>query len=85
MTAGLLPGADRDLTAVVARRLGAVCEAILLETTVAGLAEEGDGVRVTLQGPGVEQAEHVFESGAGGGGPGPQLGDSWSRANRHPA
>ena len=52
MTAGLLPGADRDLTAVVARRLGAVCEAILLETTVATLAEEGDGVRVTLQGPG---------------------------------
>jgi dihydrolipoamide dehydrogenase len=61
MTAGLLPGADRDLTAVVARRLGAVCEAILLETTVAGLAEEGDGVGVTLQGPGVERAERVFD------------------------
>ena len=61
MTTGLLPGADRDLTAVVASRLEAVCEAILLETTVAGLAEEGDGVRVTLQGPGVEQAERVFD------------------------
>ena len=54
MTPGLLPGADRDLTAVVARRLEAVCEAVLLETTVAGLAEEDDGVRVTLQGPRVE-------------------------------
>ncbi len=61
MTAGLLPGADRDLTAVVARRLEAVCEAVLLETTVLGLAEEGDGVRVTLEGPGVEQPDQVFD------------------------
>ena len=61
MTPGLLPGADRDLTAVVARRLEAVCEAVLLETTVAGLAEEGDGVRVTLQGPRVEQSDRWFE------------------------
>ena len=61
MTSGLLPGADRDLTAVVARRLEAVCEAVLLETTVAGLAEEGDGVRVTLQGPGVEQPDRLFD------------------------
>ena len=61
MTTGLLPGADRDLTRVVVRRLGAVCEAILLETTVAGLAEEGDGVRVTLQGSGGEQTERVFD------------------------
>ena len=61
MTSGLLPGADRDLTAVVARRLETVCEEILLETTVAGLAEDGDGVRVTLQGIGVAQTERVFE------------------------
>ena len=50
MTAGLLPGADRDLVAVVARRLASVCEAVLLETTVTALAEEGDGVSVTLRG-----------------------------------
>ena len=50
MTAGLLPGADRDLAAVVARRLAGVCEAVLLETTVTALAEEGDGVSVTLRG-----------------------------------
>ena len=61
MTAGLLPAADRDLAALVARRLEAVCEAVLLETTVAGLAEEGDGVRVTLQGPGVEQPDQMFD------------------------
>ena len=50
MTAGLLPGADRDLVAVVARRLASVCEAVRLETTVTALAEEGDGVEVTLRG-----------------------------------
>ena len=49
MGPGLLPGADRDLVAVVARRLAAVCEEVLLETTVTALAEEGDGVSVTLR------------------------------------
>ena len=48
-TPGLLPGADRDLVAVAARRLASVCEAVLLETTVTELAEEGDGVSVTLR------------------------------------
>ena len=61
MTGGLLPGADRDLTAVVARRLETVCEEILLETTVAGLAEDGDGVRVTLHGAGIERTARVFD------------------------
>ncbi|MDA1094927.1 MAG: dihydrolipoyl dehydrogenase [Acidobacteria bacterium] len=61
MTAGLLPGADRDLVSVVARRLGELCEAVLLETTVVGLAEDGDGVRVTLQGDGLEQPERYFD------------------------
>ena len=56
MTAGLLPGADRDLVAVVARRLASVCEAVLLETTVTALAEDGDGVAVTLRGAAGESA-----------------------------
>ena len=50
MTAGLLPGADRDLVAVVARRLASVCEAVLPETAVTELAEAGDGVAATLRG-----------------------------------
>jgi dihydrolipoamide dehydrogenase len=57
MTAGLLPGADRDLVAVVARRLAGVCEALRLETTVTALAEDGDGVSVTLRGKDGESAE----------------------------
>lgn len=57
MTAGLLPGADRDLVAVVARRLGRACEAVLLETTVTALADHGDGVTVTLKGKDGESAQ----------------------------
>jgi dihydrolipoamide dehydrogenase len=61
MTPGLLPGADRDLVSVVARRLGGICEAVMLGTTVVGLAEDGDGVRVTLKGDAVEQPERHFD------------------------
>ena len=61
MTSGLLPGADRDLAAVVARRLETVCAAVLVETSVVGLAEDGDGVRVTLQGPRVETPDQRFD------------------------
>jgi len=61
MTSGLLPGADRDLVSVVARRLDSLCEAVRLETTVVGLADEGDGVRVTLAGAAVDLPEHHFD------------------------
>jgi dihydrolipoamide dehydrogenase len=61
MTSGLLPGADRDLVSVVARRLSGICEAVMLGTTVVGLAEDGDGVRVTLTGDAVEQPERHFD------------------------
>ena len=57
MTAGLLPGADRDLVAVVARRLAGVCEAVRLETTVTALADDDDGVSVTLRGAAGESTE----------------------------
>ena len=50
MMPGLLPGADRDLVNVLAKRMEAVCKAILLETKVASIAEQGDVVRVTLDG-----------------------------------
>ncbi len=50
MMPGLLPGADRDLVNVLAKRMERVCKAILLETKVASIAEEGDAVRVTLDG-----------------------------------
>lgn len=61
MTSELLPGADRDLTSVVARRLEDVCQEVLLETTVGSLVEEGDGVRVTLQGAENVELERHFD------------------------
>ena len=61
MTSGLLPGADRDLVAVVARRLESLTAGIRLETMVAGLAEEGDGVRVTLRTAEGETTEEQFD------------------------
>lgn len=52
-TAGLLPGADRDLVDVLAKRVASVVEGILLLTSVDGLAEtDDDGVRATLSGAG---------------------------------
>jgi dihydrolipoamide dehydrogenase len=50
MTAGLLPGADRDLAAVLAKRMESICKAVLLETKVASAADTGKSVRVTLEG-----------------------------------
>ena len=50
-TAGLLPGADRDLVDILAKRVASVVEGILLLTSVDALAEtDDDGVRATLSG-----------------------------------
>jgi dihydrolipoamide dehydrogenase len=50
MTDGLLPGADRDLVAILARRIDAICDKVLLETKVTGMKESGDGIAVTFEG-----------------------------------
>ena len=44
MTDGLLPGADRDLAAVVAKRMETYCEAILLETKVTSVKDDKKGL-----------------------------------------
>ena len=50
MTDGLLPGADRDLVNILAKRITAMCEAVLLETKVTGMKEAGEGITVTFEG-----------------------------------
>ena len=45
----------------MARRLEASCEEVLLETTVAGLVDEGDRIRVTLEGKDVPRREQCFD------------------------
>jgi len=60
MTPGLLPGADRDLVDVLAKRVGLVMKSVLLETKVVQVKAEAKGVRVTLEGN-VDPKEQVFD------------------------
>src|SRR5882672_3912583 len=63
MTAGLLPGADRDLVQPLQKRIEKSFAAIMLNTTVTGVKEEAGGIRVTFDGADVkvEDREKVFE------------------------
>lgn len=61
MTDGLLPGADRDLTAIVAKRMETTCEAILLETKVTGVKDDKNGLNVTFEGKNAPAAAQVFD------------------------
>ncbi|HJQ24407.1 MAG TPA: dihydrolipoyl dehydrogenase [Blastocatellia bacterium] len=61
MTAGLLPGADRDLVNILAKRVNAMCKAVMLNTKVTSMTETADGIQVKLEGAGLEQTEQVFD------------------------
>ena len=60
MTPGLLPGADRDLVGVLEKRLKKLFAAIMLNTKVVKVVEEGKGIRVTFEGD-VAEKEQTFE------------------------
>lgn len=60
MTDGLLPGADRDLVNILAKRIDAITEAVLLKTKVVGMKDGKNGVTVTFEGE-VEQKEQTFD------------------------
>jgi len=60
MTGGLLPGADRDLVAVLEKRLKGLFSNIMLNTKVVKVAEEKNGIRVTFEGD-VAEKEQVFD------------------------
>ncbi|MDP9160851.1 MAG: dihydrolipoyl dehydrogenase [Acidobacteriota bacterium] len=61
MTAGLLPGADRDLVLPLHKRIEKTFDSILLNTTVTGVKEESHGIRVSFEGPEVKEREKVFD------------------------
>src|SRR5215470_1623153 len=62
MTPGLLPGADRDLVDVLAKRVAHTMAQVLLETKVVRIAPEAKGIRVTFEGkPGTSVPEQVFD------------------------
>ncbi len=60
MTPGLLPGADRDLVSVLQKRLDGLFDAIMLDTKVVKVAEDGRGICVTLEGAAAEK-EQLFD------------------------
>jgi dihydrolipoamide dehydrogenase len=61
MLPGLLPGADRDLVLPLHKRLEKMFEAILLNTTVASLKEDGAGIRAIFEGGAVQEKEKTFD------------------------
>jgi dihydrolipoamide dehydrogenase len=60
MTPGLLPGADRDLVAVLEKRVAKLFADVMLDTRVVKVAEEKNGIRVTFEGA-VKETERVFD------------------------
>jgi dihydrolipoamide dehydrogenase len=61
MTAGLLPGADRDLVLPLHKRMESIFGAIMLNTTVTGVKEESGGIGVSFDGPEVKEREKIFD------------------------
>jgi dihydrolipoamide dehydrogenase len=60
MTPGLLPGADRDLVDVLAKRVGQMMKSVLLETKVVEAKADAKGVRVAFEGN-VDPKEQIFD------------------------
>jgi dihydrolipoamide dehydrogenase len=52
MLPGILPGADRDLVKILEKRLDDRFESIMVNTTVASMAEKSDHIAVTFEGDG---------------------------------
>jgi dihydrolipoamide dehydrogenase len=57
MTPGLLPGADRDLVAILTRRMEQVLARVMLSTRVVGMTDTGTGVKVQFQGDALADAD----------------------------
>ncbi len=61
MTDGLLPGADRDLVKILAKRLESKFESILLKAKVVKLKEQKNGIKVTYADPDGQTHDKVFD------------------------
>src|SRR3954471_16903478 len=60
MTPGLLPGADRDLVDILAKRVAKTMKSVLLETKVVAMKPESGGIRVTFDGK-ADAKEQLFD------------------------
>jgi dihydrolipoamide dehydrogenase len=61
MLPGLLPGADRDLVLPLHKRLENLFDSILLNTTVASVKDEANGIRAKLKEQDGSEQEKVFD------------------------
>jgi dihydrolipoamide dehydrogenase len=61
MTGSLLPGMDADLVQPVHRRLEGMFHKIHLNTKVGSLSEEPAGIKVTLEGEGLQDKEPTYD------------------------
>ena len=61
MTAGLMPGVDRDLVRVLQKSSEGIYEKIMMETKVVGIDETGDGSKVRFEAKDGEESEEVFD------------------------
>jgi dihydrolipoamide dehydrogenase len=61
MTPGLLPGADRDLVDVLAKRINQTMKSVLLNTRVVQMKAEAGGIRVTFDGGSAGPRDEVFD------------------------
>ena len=61
MTDGLLPGVDRDLVAILRRRLDRIFDAVMLETTVRELKVQANGVKVAFAGKQAAGKAQLFD------------------------
>jgi len=61
MTPGLMPGSDAELISILAKRLGRLFECIMLNTTVAQVTEQNNGIKVILEGENAEKGEELYD------------------------
>jgi dihydrolipoyl dehydrogenase len=61
MLSGILPGADRDLVLPLHKKLEKLFESIQVNTTVASLREDGNGIRATVKAADGKTGEKVFD------------------------
>jgi dihydrolipoamide dehydrogenase len=61
MAPTILPGADPDLVAPLARRMESIMHKIILNAKVTDMKEVKNGIRVTMEAPGLELPDEVFE------------------------
>ena len=61
MMPGLLPGVDRDLVSVLSKRIENLFETIMLNSTVAWMKVQKNGIKMKFEGEGLEKKENLYE------------------------